>query len=893
MKKLPALLQRVKLVHPLRIASKSTYLAFDEETKSKFTLNVLELPRFSEMHKKMINALESHYHDLTTVTHHNIEAPDAFAKMTLKAFGSTPEECFLVLWPHIEVTLKSLIQAHKQEKTQFTESEILYFLRRAAGGLSAAHTLDVYHSNLHDQNVFFRDDLREPVIAEFMHPFHPYFYNPSYFSDSQRTRVFTSPEYREYLTKHGISSLGGEFFKKNDLYALGTLALKMAIIRNIHEHTAREALENEREYLKKNYPTLHYILQALIPTKLKNIISSDELFLLLDQAEAEEKDKPGFDVKAPSAHFKKIVKEQQPHFSPFQKEKALGYGCFHLGDFEDAIAHFEAAKKIAGNPDEEIQMWKELAKTHYNTNMLKSALEDLEQAEALLNKSKQDKVLNKIHILIDKAICYYHYKDVAQALTLASEAIRTIKEHKIKDDQLLVSCLDVLDKCQTETKQFEKSLSTAQEILEVTKQAFGDKSILTVKALHNLSNCYESVGDLANCLKYSFEAIRIFEETDLQDSRLLARLYMETADVQVKTKGHGAALNNYQKAIETLDTDVSELLSEIYQKAARVCFLLDNRETEGFEYLEKVISLSTKLYGEESEQYYHSLNTLADAYENRGLYEKSLEIRMKNLQEMIEIYGDMHHFVGFSQVAVGKLLKKQGEYKEAITYYQDAYEIAKDNESNTQLQSAVYFDYGVCLLNTWKFGDALKVLTEALKVDSKLYPENHPRILDLKWHLGLAQSKAGSPSEAVKSLLDILEKLKKDTSHAQLIPKYIYLVKLLIDLKDYRKALELIKSSLLLEQTVDLEKANSEEAVELIFAQSLEKVGERFMAEEEETVAQYYYLKAKKLFEKYGKKKDIGRVEDKLRQAINEEVASETDDEQIEIEPEHAEEEQQ
>eukprot|EP00331_Platyophrya_macrostoma_P015572 CAMPEP_0176464756 /NCGR_PEP_ID=MMETSP0127-20121128/36754_1 /TAXON_ID=938130 /ORGANISM="Platyophrya macrostoma, Strain WH" /LENGTH=475 /DNA_ID=CAMNT_0017857329 /DNA_START=70 /DNA_END=1498 /DNA_ORIENTATION=+ len=461
-----------------------------------------------------------------------------------------------------------------------------------------------------------------------------------------------------------------------------------------------------------------------------------------------------------------------------------------------------------------------------------------------------------------------------------------IKEHNVKDDQLLVSCLDVLDKCHTEIKQFEKSLSTAQEILETTKQAFGYKSILTVKALHNLSNCYEIVGDMPHCLKYSLEAIRILEENDLHDPSLQARLYMETADVQIRTKGLAAAMINYQKAIETLGSDESELLLEIYNKAARACFLLEKNDKEGFEYLEKAIGLNIKLYGEESEQYFKALTKLADTYEAKGLFEKSLEIRRENLTEMLEIYGDAHQFVAFSQIAVGKILKKKGEYKEALSYfYEQAYEIATDSsqENNLQLQSDVFFDYGICLLNTWKFKEALKVLTEALKVDSKFHPEDHSRLTEIKWHLGLAQSKVIKPEEAVKTLLDALENLKKDSSPESLIPKYIYLVKLLIELKQYSKAIEFMRSSLLMEQAVEVQNTNSEEAAELLFAQCLEKVGEKYMVEEEETVAQYYYLKAKKLFEKYGKERAVVRLEDKIRHAINEEIASESEEEELQL----------
>ncbi|CAF1157201.1 unnamed protein product [Rotaria sp. Silwood1] len=144
---------------------------------------------------------------------------------------------------------------------------------------------------------------------------------------------------------------------------------------------------------------------------------------------------------------------------------------------------------------------------------------------------------------------------------------------------------------------------------------------------------------------------------------------------------------------------------------------------------------------------YHQLGWLKDDQgqykEAVSFYEKSLEIERKNLPET-------HFSLASIYINIGLAYNNMGDYLKALEFYEKALKIRENalSPNNPDLATS-YNNIGGVYKNIGNYSKALEFHEKALEIREKSLPPNHPDLAASYGHIGLLSSKMGEHTKAV------------------------------------------------------------------------------------------------------------------------------------------------
>ena len=188
---------------------------------------------------------------------------------------------------------------------------------------------------------------------------------------------------------------------------------------------------------------------------------------------------------------------------------------------------------------------------------------------------------------------------------------------------------------------------------------------------------------------------------------------------------------------------------------------------------------------EDKGRYYQQLGYIADQQGNYSealsFYERSLEIRKKSLPAN-------HPNLATSYNNIGLVYEHMGEFPRALSFYQRSLEIKqKSLPVNHPDLATSYNNIGGVYEHMGEFSRALSSHERALEIRKKSLPANHPDLATSYNNIGGVYEHMGEFSRALASherALEICQKsLPDDQSHLKNVPKSIEMLKMKVNKK--------------------------------------------------------------------------------------------------------------
>jgi tetratricopeptide (TPR) repeat protein len=219
-------------------------------------------------------------------------------------------------------------------------------------------------------------------------------------------------------------------------------------------------------------------------------------------------------------------------------------------------------------------------------------------------------------------------------------------------------------------------------------------------------------------------------------SKMLEELALEPSDV-VGADFTGAALKLLNEhvfegthaAINEQFADQPLVRAQLLQSLATTLLELGLLE-EVTDPQETALRLRRGHLGDEHPDTLGSINNMGLLLKNQGKYEEALSYYTEALEGLRRVVGDEHPSTLSSINNMGILLKNQGKYEEALPYYTEALETRRrvlGDEHPSTLRSIN--NMGVVLNQLGKHEEALPYYTEALEGRRRVLGDEHPSTL--------------------------------------------------------------------------------------------------------------------------------------------------------------------
>ena len=157
---------------------------------------------------------------------------------------------------------------------------------------------------------------------------------------------------------------------------------------------------------------------------------------------------------------------------------------------------------------------------------------------------------------------------------------------------------------------------------------------------------------------------------------------------------------------------------------------------DSLEVWEAVLSSKIEVFGHDHMDVAATMNNLGNVYDSLGEYEKALEYYEKDLEITIKLVGHDHVDVAMSLMNLGNVYQELGEYEKALEYHEKSLGI-KIKVLNGQDHIEVAesrFNIGVVYWKEEKWDKVVECFEEAYRIRSKVFGHEHPNVTDtLEW----------------------------------------------------------------------------------------------------------------------------------------------------------------
>jgi tetratricopeptide (TPR) repeat protein len=199
----------------------------------------------------------------------------------------------------------------------------------------------------------------------------------------------------------------------------------------------------------------------------------------------------------------------------------------------------------------------------------------------------------------------------------------------------------------------------------------------------------------------------------------------------------------------------------------------------------------------------HLFQQLGWIKDNQGEYEEAIEYYEKSLNIEQKTLPANHPDLATSYNNIGAVYNNMGDYSEALSYYEKALKIYQKSlpEDHPNLATS-YNNIGTMYDNMGKYSQALSYYEKALEIRQKTLPQNHPSLATSFKNIGAVYEKMGEYSEALsyyKKSLEISQKTLP-ADHPDLASSYNNMGSVYENMKEYSKALSYYEKALEIRQ---------------------------------------------------------------------------------------------
>ena len=192
-------------------------------------------------------------------------------------------------------------------------------------------------------------------------------------------------------------------------------------------------------------------------------------------------------------------------------------------------------------------------------------------------------------------------------------------------------------------------------------------------------------------------------------------------------------------------------------------------------------------------------NNIGFVYSEQGNYTQALSYYEKALQIQLQIYGEQHPSVATSYNNIGCVYSDQGDYNKALSYYEKALQIRLQVYGEQHPDVAVsYNNIGLVYSEQGDYDQALSYYEKALSIWSQINSEQHPDVAVGYSNIGSLYDNQGDYSRALSYYEKALQIQLQiyGRQHPSVATIYNNMGGMYIDQGDYDQALACYKKAL-------------------------------------------------------------------------------------------------
>jgi tetratricopeptide (TPR) repeat protein len=177
---------------------------------------------------------------------------------------------------------------------------------------------------------------------------------------------------------------------------------------------------------------------------------------------------------------------------------------------------------------------------------------------------------------------------------------------------------------------------------------------------------------------------------------------------------------------------------------------------------------------------------------DQGEYQEAITFYDKSLEIYKQILPPNHLNLGVSYANIGVVYNDMGNYPKALSYYEKALEIRQESlPSNHPDLASSYNNIGIVYKNMGDFPEALSSYEKALDIWQQSLPSNHPNLAASYTNIGNLYENMGDHPKALSSYEKALEIKKQSlpSNYRDLATSYIALGMVYEKMKEYSKAI--------------------------------------------------------------------------------------------------------
>jgi tetratricopeptide (TPR) repeat protein len=196
-------------------------------------------------------------------------------------------------------------------------------------------------------------------------------------------------------------------------------------------------------------------------------------------------------------------------------------------------------------------------------------------------------------------------------------------------------------------------------------------------------------------------------------------------------------------------------------------------------------------------------NQLGRVKHNQGEYQEAITFYEKSIEIKEKTLPPNHPKLAHSYNNISIVYQKMGDYSKALSYYEKDLEIQQQSlPPNHPKLAASYNNIGVLYKNMGDYSKALSSLEKALQIQQQSLPPNHPDLAESYNNIGLVYDNMGEYSKALSSYGKALEIRQQSLppNHPNLAKSYKNIGNVYAKMGEYSKALSSYEKTLEIQQ---------------------------------------------------------------------------------------------
>lgn len=450
------------------------------------------------------------------------------------------------------------------------------------------------------------------------------------------------------------------------------------------------------------------------------------------------------------------------------------------GQYDKAILSFKKAADLYGKTD----MWSGYVKTFTTIGLNFAYIDQFDSSEFYLKTAKEvglnrlDKnsiVLSDLYIMTGSVLgTIGRYRE---ALASYQEALESREIIYGTDHFETAQVLHYMGVVLGAERNFIRAREFQERALKLFLEHYGNEHGRVADVYDELGSLWRFLGDLNRGIEYHEKALKIRLSVLGKEHQDMAYSYHHLGGLWYERSEFTKALSYFEKGLEVnlLHNGESHSVTASFNEIIGDAYMQLGNFEQARQYLEKALKARQKIFGSEHPETAKSFHALANLWFEKRDFEKSIFYYGKAANIRTSVYGVDHPIIASGYHNMGVALKEKGDNGQAEEYFKKALSISQQTEepeSTSLYQSTLgklYMEKGDWRRALSHYQEALsaasidfnpKDLWSNPMLDDILFPYEVLSALQLK---GLALKKAYNEKKATVDAHDFLRESLNST----------------------------------------------------------------------------------------------------------------------------------